>query len=373
MAGNVLTVIMSLMMGVVLAGPASSSPPAAIGPQAQKVLAEIAVPKGVCVVLGLPQDKQPSFVADLAAGSEFLVYFQSPDGSEELAVRQAAQAAGLLGTRVFADHGSWRQIHLADNLAGLIWLSPAAQQQTPPEEVLRILHPEGKAIYGAKGEVKPYPAGADAWSHPYHGPDNNPQSQDQIARVPGLTQFLAEPMFSPMPEVTVAAGGRVFKAFGLRATHANQNVMLNTLMGINGYNGAILWKRPLNAGFMLDRNTMIATADTLYLADDESCKLIDACTGKIKDQIVVPAGVGDGKVWKWMALGTGPQGQTVLYALVGGEEVKPKTEVSTNAALGSWMFPAGAGWDYKNEKTNFGFGADHPGHRSAYQESPLET
>ena len=34
------------------------------------------------------------------------------------------------------------------------------------------------------------------------------------------------PMFSPMPEVTVAAGGRVFKAFGLRATHANQNAML---------------------------------------------------------------------------------------------------------------------------------------------------
>jgi len=356
MTGNVLTAVVVLITGGVLAAPAPATQPAAMGPQAKEILDKIAVSQGVCVVLGLPQADQPSFVTDLAAGSEFLVYFQSPNGAEELAVRKAAQAAGLLGKRVFADRGSWRQIHLADNLASLIWLSPVAGHQVPPEEVLRVLHPEGKALYGQKEVVKPFPPGADAWSHPYHGPDNNPQSQDQVARVPCLTQFLAEPMFSPMPEVTVAAAGRVFKAFGLRATHANQNAVLNTLMGINGYNGAILWRRPLHAGFMLDRNTMIATADILYLADDESCKLIDACTGEIKDEIVVPAGVGDGKVWKWMALDTGPQDQTTLYALVGGEEIKPKTEVSANPALGQWAFPAGPGWDYRNEKTNFGFG-----------------
>jgi outer membrane protein assembly factor BamB len=163
-------------------------------------------------------------------------------------------------------------------------------------------------------------------------------------------------MFSPMPEVTVAAAGRVFKAFGLRATHANQNAALNTLMGINGYNGAILWRRPLRAGFMLDRNTMIATDDNLYLADDQSCKLFDTRTGEIKDEIIIPEDIGDGKVWKWMALDASPEGQTTIYALVGGEEVRPKTEVSTNTALGSWEFPAGPGWDYQHERSNFGFG-----------------
>ncbi len=353
MPGKVLTALVVLVGGIPFAAVEATSQPAAVGLQAQEVLAKFSVPRGVCVVLGLPEAGQPSFVTDLTAGNELLVYFQSPDGAEELAVRKAAQAAGLLGKRVFADQGSWQHIHLADNLAGVIWLSRAAQQQVPPEEVQRVLHPEGKALYDRKEIVKPFPSGVDAWSHPYHGPDNNPQSQDQVARVPGLTQFLAEPMFSPMPEVTVAASGRVFKAFGMRATHANQNAILNTLMGINGYNGAILWRRPLRAGFMLDRSTMIATADTLYLADDESCKLIDTRTGEIKDEIVVPEGVGDGKVWKWMALDDGPEGQTTLYALVGGEEVRPKTEVSTNPALGAWAFP---GWFYNNEKTNFGFG-----------------
>lgn len=335
---------------------ASSREPAAIGAKAKAVLAKAAMAKGICAVLGLPEANDAGFVTDLAAGSELLVYFQSPQADEVLAVREAAEAAGLLGRRVFADQGSWKQIHLADNLAGLIWVSPAAEDKAPQEEVLRVLHPEGKAVYGSRELVKPFPAGIDSWSYPYHGPDNNPQSRDQVAVAPYLTQFLAEPMFSPMPEVTVAAGGRVFKAFGLRATHANQTNVLNTLMGINGYNGAILWRRPLREGFMLDRNTLIATPDVMYQADDESCKLIDARSGELKDQIVVPDGVGDGKVWKWMALDSGPEGKVTLYALVGGEEIKPKTEMSRNEALGGWAFPAGPGWNYKTETNNFGFG-----------------
>ena len=321
-----------------------------------------------------PRRGQPSFVTDLAAGSEFLVYFQSPNAAEELAVRKAAQAAGLLGKRVFADRGSWRQIHLADNLAGLIWLSPAAQQQVPPEEVLRVLHPEGKALYGQKEIVKPFPAGADAWSHPYHGPDNNPQSKDQVARVPCLTQFLAEPMFSPMPEVTVAAGGRVFKAFGLRATHANQNAVLNTLMGINGYNGAILWRRPLHEGFMLDRNTMIATADILYLADDESCKLIDARTGEDQGRdrrsrrASATARCGNG--WPWTPARKARPRSTPWWA---AKKSSRRPRSPQTAALGSWAFPAGAGWDYRTREDQFRLRANHRGHGSARQEDPLET
>jgi outer membrane protein assembly factor BamB len=341
---------------MVLIGGAVSAVAAASEPAAVEVLARITIPRGICVVLGLRKANETKFVADLAAGSDLLVYFQSPNREEELAVRKAAEAAGLLGKRVFADRGAWRQIHLADNLATAIWVSPAAQDQVPREEVLRVLHPEGQALYAQKTLVKPFPAGIDAWSYPYHGPDNNPLSKDQVALAPYLTQFLAEPMFSPMPEVTVAAAGRVFKAFGFNATHANQNSVLNTLMGINGYNGAILWRRPLRAGFMLDRNTIIATPDTLYLADDESCKLLDARTGRLQDQIAIPESLGRGKVWKWMALDSGPQSQATLYALVGGEEVKRQTVVSTDPTLGSWSFPSGEGWDYKNEKSNFAFG-----------------
>ena len=77
--------------------------------------------------------------------------------------------------------------------------------------------------------VKPVPDGVDDWSHPYHGPDNNPQSRDQVARAPYLTQFLADPRYAPLPQVAVAAGGRVFKAFGHIAFKEREEPWLDTL------------------------------------------------------------------------------------------------------------------------------------------------
>lgn len=95
--------------------------------------------------------------------------------------------------RVEIDQAPWTHVNMADNLADEVWvMSRDAQDQAPPAELLRVLHPEGKALVGAKEIVKPFPAGIDDWSHPFHGPDNNPQSTDQLARMPYLTQFLVD-------------------------------------------------------------------------------------------------------------------------------------------------------------------------------------
>ncbi len=112
----------------------------------------------------------------------------------------------------------------------------------------------------------------------------------------------------------MASGGRLFKAFGNRAFRRPQWPMLSKLIAINGYNGTTLWTRDLDPDFMIHRNTMIATPDTLYLADATSCKLFDAITGELKDEIEAPQGLSDGPVWKWMALE-----DDTLSALVGEE------------------------------------------------------
>ena len=149
----------------------------------------------------------------------------------------------------------------------------------------------------------------------------------------------------------MAAGGRVFRAFGHIAHKANQNALLNTLLCINGYNGTVLWQRPLHEGFMIHRNTMIATPDTLYLGDDESCKLIDARTGRLKDQIVIPAGVArraglevDGPRRRAAGCAGGRRGDSTGHPALGGT---------------GWAIGRGAMWeghDYKDPRTNFGFG-----------------
>lgn len=324
---------------------------ASSGTDVQAAVTEAGIEKGICVVLGLPRSDEPASVTDLARAGGLLVYFQSPNADEVALVREAAESAGLLGARIFVNRGDWTSVHLADNLAGAVVVAPSAQGGVSEEELLRVLHPGGKAILGRKEIVKPHPQGTDAWSHPYHGPDNNPQSTDQIARAPYLTQFLAEPKFSCMPQVTVAARGRLFKAFGHLAHKANQIPVLNTVMCINAYNGTILWKRKLKEDFMIHRNTMIATPETLYLADNESCKLIDAVTGEVRDEITIPDGLADGPVWKWMAMEDG-----VLYALVGGQEVHVDIRRGRSRGLGHWGWGMWKGHAYDDPKTNFGFG-----------------
>ncbi len=146
---------------------------------------------GICVVVGLPDPDSPGSLAQLCSGNRRLVYFQSADFAQVMAVRAAAAEAGVLGSQVFVEHGGLQSVHLADNLADRVWVTPAAVESISRPEILRVLQPGGKAIVGTEELIKPQPEGVDQWSHLYHGPDNNPSSTDQVARAPFRTQFLA--------------------------------------------------------------------------------------------------------------------------------------------------------------------------------------
>ena len=313
-------------------------------------LQQLGLQRGIVAVIELPAD-EPSYVVDLARNSELRVYFQSARAADVRAVRTMADEAGLLGNRVFVDSGTVDSIHLGDNVADAILVAPHARDKTSDRELLRVLRPRACALIGDDRLVKPVPDGIDEWTHPYHGPDNNPQSDDTLVRGELQTQFLARPTFSPMPEQTVVAGGRIFKAMGHIAHKANQNEWLNTLLCINAYNGTILWQRPLPEGFMIHRNTMVATDDALLMGDAQSCKVFDGATGEIREEIVVPEGISDGPVWKWMGVQHG-----ILYALVGNPEVSIETIRSDRRGLGHWPWGMWEGHDYKDPRTSFGFG-----------------
>ena len=87
------------------------------------------------------------------------------------------------------------------------------------------------AVAGGETWTKPFPEGVDDWSHHYHGPDNNPQSKDRVARFPYLTQFIAEPRYAPAPQAAVSSAGRLFMAFGNVAWHEREEPAMNTLVG----------------------------------------------------------------------------------------------------------------------------------------------
>lgn len=340
-----------LFVGLLFTG-SSSVFQAASGQEtvADRDLKKLQLSRGIVGVVELPAD-DVQYLLDLVQQSEATIYFQSGSALVADRARRAASEANVLGTRIFVDWGGVASLHLAENVADRILVASSAVDQTPVDEVLRALRPGGTAFLGERRLVKPNPEGIDEWSHPYHGPDNNPQSRDQKARGDLRTQFIGYPKFSPMPEQTVVAGGRIYKAMGHIAHKANQNEMLNTLLCINAYNGTILWKRELSPGFMLHRNTMIATGDALYMGDHESCKIIDGETGEVRDEIKVNLEISDGPVWKWMAMRDG-----VLYALVGNPEIKVDTQKSARRGLGHWPWGMWKGHDYNDPRTAFGFG-----------------
>ncbi len=301
---------------IVAAGILLSQPNVGLANQNQPLIDQIGVTRGICVVLG---DAGCQRTLQLAGNSELLIYLQLPRAEDVQAACKIADEAGLYGNRIFIEKGATSKLHLADNLADAL-IAVGRQTDVSEAEVLRVLRPGGKALLGRKVLIKPSLNGVDDWSHPYHGPDNNPQSEDRVVRAPYLTQFLAEPRYAPMPQVAVASAGRTFKAFGHVAFKTREETFLNKLVAFDGYNGTMLWQRDLTEGVMIHRNTMIATPTTLYVGDDKSCKLIDTATGKLKDEIIPPVEKAGGTFWKWMALEDG-----VLYALMGEQEQRDPT------------------------------------------------
>ena len=316
---------------------------------AKDILKRIGVSRGICVVLG---DATGEMSVELARSSDLMIYLQLPRGDEVESTRRAVDKEGLYGTRIFVEKGSPTHIHLADHLADAVVVVDETTSKLREREALRVLRPRGRALLGDRMLVKPEPEGGDDWAYPFHGPDNNPQSSDQVARAPYLTQFLAEPRWAPVPQVAVSSAGRIFKIFGDSAPHEREESLLNTLAAFNGYNGTLLWKRKIMPGIMVLRNTIIATPDTLYLADDKSCKLIDAQTGRIKGEIAPSPEVSGGTFWKWMALEDG-----VLYALIGGQEQKDRVPRWRNLGHG-WGGNQLGGRGFTQKKYPWGFGRD---------------
>ena len=91
-----------------------------IAADAPALLEQLGVDKGIAAVVGLPDGGGPQTVVDLAAESELTVYFQSSDAEQVAAVREAAETAGLLGSRIFAARGDVTAIQLPDNLADAV-------------------------------------------------------------------------------------------------------------------------------------------------------------------------------------------------------------------------------------------------------------
>ena len=314
----------------------------AANPSAADVRRALDADRGLLVVLG--NDAWP-LTSELAKATQLTLLVQASDAAAVTRMRKLAEHAGWLGSRVYVERDG-KRIHLARHMADGVIVGAGADAG----DVARVARPGAALFIDGKLSRAKAVAGLGDWTHPYHGPDNNPQSTDTIARGPYLTRFLATPYYGPMPEVTVTAGGRIFKAFGHVSYKERAWPLLNKLICLNAFNGTLLWERKLTPGYLVHRNSMVATEDALYLSDNDSCKVIDAATGKVRDEILITPKQG-GAAWKWMA-----QSDDVLYALVGKKDPLDETLKGTRTQSGWPWSGMGKGYAKFGEDYEWGFG-----------------
>lgn len=69
-----------------------------------------------------------------------------------------------------------------------------------PDEVLRVLCPNGVAYFKQNGEwtkvVKPWPQDIDDWTHYFHDSTGNPVAHDRVVDTPERLQWVGSPRWS---------------------------------------------------------------------------------------------------------------------------------------------------------------------------------
>jgi outer membrane protein assembly factor BamB len=303
-----------------------------------EILSKIGSQTGIIAVLN---DPQASLAIGLAQQSELIVYLHLNSSDDLSAVQTVLDSLGYYGTRIYVEKDRNSTLPFAEN-----FLDAVVSQTTPAvsqNEMLRVVRPGGKVIVGQTETIKQFPQGYEAWTHPHHSPGNTVYSNDTTIRPPYLTKFMVEPRYGPYPQAVVAAGSRIFRAFGHIDVHSpREKPLLNTLFAFNAFNGTVLWKRPITQGIMVDRNTMIATPDTLFMGDTAACLYINAATGALIDQFVPQ--VSGGTFWKWMGRENG-----IIYAVIGAREQMDADKET----------PSGGGWGWQQLSPGFNQSA-HP-------------
>lgn len=302
---------------------------------------------GICWV---PRCRDGRLAVAIAQSSRLLVLAEDSDWDHVAATRACVRAAGLPDNRVLVDRSDLvGRAPFPDNYVDLIVVDDLRDQtlsELPARELQRVLAPHGLLVVGSENARaggmltraalsawlkasdiadarvmetnglwiacgKPMPSGVDDWSQWFHGPDNNPISNDRVLKWPYATQWLALPFQSPQPDLTLVSDGRVFLFLGhgwggsgLGGARREQT-LTNTLLVRSAHNGQELWRRQLPDNFLVHRSCAVATPQSFYLLDGAGVLDLDPATGRERGRITCPGMTGE---TKWLSL----SGQTLL-------------------------------------------------------------
>ena len=331
-------------------------------------------PGGVVV---LPRCGDGQLAVALAARANAPIVYAADARPEQYAIaRDTAAKAGLLGRSVYVQQARVDSLPIAASYADLVVMTDLADADLQPSlmaEMQRVLVPlTGRAVIGrakstagsgmlaraaleawAKAggkatEVKiledarglwvvfgrPAIAGADDWTHWFHGPDNNPLSADKAFDGVPQIAWMAKPYRLPRMVSRVESQGRIYYVTGGNPHWSEWDETLTwQIFAYNAFNGRLLWNQPWPDGQRTNSSVIIADGDTLLAVEGAFVKRLDGATGKELGRFA-PAGASAGQI-KWMALIDGLLAVHIGPPELVDKKAKPLSSTKENPGYGS--------------------------------------
>jgi outer membrane protein assembly factor BamB len=282
----------------------------ASGKLARAVLSSTGIDAGRALLLG----SDVALAAGLSKNSRLAVSCFDHERARMLATRNELDAMGLYGVAIALHHGQYADLPYTDHFANLV-VATERLGVSELKELYRVLRPYGGKAYLAcdsvsvaqwrsllaeagvpTGDIRATGGaliiekgpldGAGSWTHQCADARNSYSSGDSIVRAPLKLQWWGGPgpasavnrhQYGPNP---IAASGRFF----MTGRH--------TITCGDIYNGFVYWTFHYpnigRIGAKYWGGGQITDGETVYVASGDSCLLIDAKTGRLKNVFEVP-------------------------------------------------------------------------------------
>lgn len=222
---------------------------------AKQILDALNINGGLCLHLDCGRMEAPGLTASLAELSSLLVHGLAFDDNSLNRARNAIDLQGVAG-RAMAERWTEKTLPYLSELAKIIVIEDMGAIKTQgitPEEILRVLAPNGKLCVKEGGKwvvtIKPRPKELDEWTHNHHGADGNLVSNDKAITFPlnlrwldGLPNHRGGFGDCAGCRAMIIAGGRCYTV----SVDDIGNLMSNKndayLMARDAFNGLPLWK-----------------------------------------------------------------------------------------------------------------------------------
>jgi outer membrane protein assembly factor BamB len=218
--------------------------------EAKDILQATGVKGGLVVHVGCGDGK---LTAALRANERYVVHGLDRDAEKVEQARRHIEALRLYGP-VSVDRLNGKELPYVPEVVNLLIASDLGE--TPMDEVLRVLAPDGVA-YVRQGEewkktVKPRPAGIDEWSHFLHDAGGNAVANDSQVGPPKALRWVAGPLhcrsheFPSSVNAVVVGGGRIFTIFDEAPAGVFKKLPQRcSLIARDAFSGLLLWKVPM--------------------------------------------------------------------------------------------------------------------------------